>query len=136
MKNNKGFSLVELMVAVAIVGILGSVAYPSYVSSVAKAHRSDGVDALLRFSQQMEKYYLVNDTYAGASVATLMNGTTSAEGRYELSFTNASGLGAPDLYGYMLKATPPVGADNNCGFLTLTSLGTKATEKGTVAACW
>ena len=135
MKNNKGFSLIELMVVVAIVGILGSVAYPSYVSSVAKANRADAVDALLRFSQQMEKYYLVNDTYLGASVTTLMNGTTSAEGKYNLSFTKADGTGVPDLYGYMLKATPVV-IDNNCGFLTLTSLGTKATEKGTVAACW
>lgn len=135
MKSNKGFTLVELMIVIAIIGILAAVGYPAYVSSVAKGNRADAIDALLRFSQQMEKYYLVNDTYAGASVTTLMNGTTSADGKYNLSFSGADGTGVPDLFGYMLKATPVV-TDNNCGYLTLTSLGTKGTEKGTVTACW
>lgn len=133
--DSRGFTLVELMIVIAIIGILAAVGYPAYTSAVKKANRADAIDALLTFSQQMEKYFLVNDSYAGATVAGLMGGTTSSEGKYDLSFSSADGTGVPDGFGYMLKATPVV-TDSYCGFLTLTSLGTKATQNGTVAACW
>lgn len=135
MKNNKGFTLVELMVTVSILGILGAVGYPAYVSHVQRSERADAIDALLRFSQQMEKFYLVNDSYTGSTVAGLMGGTTSPGGRYNLSFSGAGGGGSPDAFGYRLKATP-VKTDSECGYLTLTSLGTKGTENGSVADCW
>ena len=133
--NNKGFTLVELMITVAIIGILAAVGYPSYIHHVQKGNRADGIDALLRLSQQMEKYYMVNNSYKDAVLTDLMDGTTSPDGKYNLSFSGAAGTGVPDLYGYMLKATP-VATDNNCGYLTLTSLGVKGTEKGSVDACW
>jgi len=133
--NNKGFTLLELMITIAIIGILGAIGYPSYINHVQKGNRADAIDALLRLSQQMEKYYLVNDSYKDAVLSDLMGGTTSPDGKYNLSFSGAAGTGVPDLYGYMLKATP-VTTDNNCGYLTLTSLGVKGTEKGSVDACW
>ena len=133
--NNKGFTLVELMIVIAIVGLLAAVGYPSYMSHVQKGSRADAIDALLRLSQQMEKYYMVNNTYKDAVLSDLMGGTTSPDGKYNLSFLGADGTGVPDLYGYMLKATP-VTTDANCGYLTLTSLGVKGTENGSVPACW
>ncbi len=67
-----GFTLIELMIVVAIVGILMSIAYPSYQESVAKSRRSDATGALLVFANAMERHFTVNNTYknAGGTDAT------------------------------------------------------------------
>ncbi len=125
MKNNKGFTLLELMFVIAIIGVLGSLAYPSYVSHVKKANRADGIDSLLNLAGRMEEFYMNNDTYAGAAVAS----TTSSDGLYTLSIT------AQTAFGYTIQAAP-VGGDSYCGNLTLNSLGVTGTSAGTVADCW
>ncbi len=60
----KGFTLIELMIVVAIIGILAVIAYPSYMDSVRKSRRGDGQAALLNAAQQMEVYYARNATYS------------------------------------------------------------------------
>ncbi|NOQ90162.1 MAG: prepilin-type N-terminal cleavage/methylation domain-containing protein [Gammaproteobacteria bacterium] len=136
MKNKKqGFTLIELMIVIAIIGILAAVGYPAYTSSVQKANRADAIDALVTLSQQLEKYYLVNESYTDATVTGLMCGTTSDNGKYTLTMTGADGSGTPNNFGYKLTATP-VTTDSFCGNLTLDSIGTKGTSAGTVAACW
>lgn len=124
-KNNAGFTLVELMIVIAIMGVLGSLAYPSYVSHVKKANRADGIDSLLALAGRMEEYYMNNDTYVDATVASV----TSSDGLYTLSIT------AQTAFAYTIQATP-VGGDSYCGNLTLNSLGAKGTSAGTVANCW
>ncbi|PCI09283.1 MAG: pilus assembly protein PilE [Gammaproteobacteria bacterium] len=125
-KRNRGFTLVELMVVIAIVGILASVAYPSYIDSVKKAQRADAIDALLVESGRMEEFYMNSDTYTGATVAN----ATSSEGFYNMSVViPVSGLT------YTITAAP-VTTDTLCGNLTLDSLGQKGVSVGTVAACW
>ena len=57
MLNTKGFTLIELMIAVAIVGILAGIAYPSYQDSVRKSRRADAQGALLGFANAMERYF-------------------------------------------------------------------------------
>ena len=125
MKYHSRFTLVELLVVIAIIGILGAVGYPSYVSYVQKGNRADGVDSLLSLAGRMEEYYLNNDTYVGATVAS----ATSSDGLYTLAIT------AQDGFTYTLTATP-VRGDPQCGNLTLTSLGVKGTSAGTPADCW
>ena len=61
---NKGFTLIELMVAITIVGILAAIAYPSYVDSVRKARRADAQSALTEVAQKLEAYYAKNATYS------------------------------------------------------------------------
>ena len=63
MLNTKGFTLVELMIAVAIVGILASIAYPSYQDSVRKSRRADAKGALLGFANAMERHFTENNSY-------------------------------------------------------------------------
>ncbi len=127
-KNTAGFTLVELMIVVAIIGILVTVAYPSYLDYVQKAKRGDAIDALLFEAGRMEEFYLNNDTYTGATITN----ATSPEGNYTQSVNiPAGGLS------YTLTAAPVL-TDAVCGSLTLDSLGQKGvTEPGAnVRACW
>lgn len=124
MKNKcSGFTLVELMIVVAIIGILASVAYPSYVQYVKKAQCADGLNALLLFAGRMEEFYLNNDSYVDARAALLPANANSPEGFYTLTIT------AQTAFLYTLTATPD---DTNQFTMTLNSLGVKA-ETGGVA---
>lgn len=64
---NSGFTLIELMIVVAIIGILAAIAYPSYQSHVQKTRRSDAQGALMSFAGAMERYYTQNGSYLGAA---------------------------------------------------------------------
>ncbi|WP_076409799.1 type IV pilin protein [Shewanella sp. UCD-KL12] len=64
MKVMKGFSLIELMIAVAIMGILAAVIYPSYTEFVTKGGRADGLAAVMRVANLQEQFYLDNRQYA------------------------------------------------------------------------
>lgn len=60
----KGFTLIEVMIAVVIIGILASIAYPSYTQYIAQSARSEGLAALMRIANLQEQYYLDNKKYA------------------------------------------------------------------------
>jgi len=123
-KNNKGFTLIELLIVIAIIGILASIGYPAYTSAVKKGNRADGIDSLVALAGRMEEFYLNNDTYAGATVAS----SSSSDGLYTMA------ISAQDGFTYSLTATPVTG-DPECGVLTLTSLGVKTAATGS-ANCW
>lgn len=133
MKNNKGFTLIELMIVVAIIGILAAVGYPAYTNAVKKGNRADAIDSLLSLAGRMEEYYLNNDTYAGTTVNAAGTGTVgsnkTSDDLYTMSITSATA------FAYTLTASPK-SADAECGNLTLNSLGQKGASAGTVDACW
>ncbi len=131
-KNNSGFTLVELMVVIAIIGILAAVGYPAYTSAVKKANRADAIDSLLSLAGRMEEYYLNKDTYVGATINAAGTGTVgsnkTSDDLYTLSITSATD------FAYNLTATPKT-ADTECGNLILTSLGEKKDSKNN-GYCW
>ena len=90
----RGFTLVELLIAVLVIAILGSLAVSSYRSYVLRANRTDATTTLLRAATAEEKYFLQNSTYtadlASAAPAGLGIGATSPLGYYTLSATAGS----------------------------------------------
>jgi type IV pilus assembly protein PilE len=74
-EQSRGFSLIELMITVAIVGVLAGVAYPSYVSYITKGKRSECRAGVMQVMQQQERYFSQFNRYA---TATFVAGTDSA----------------------------------------------------------
>jgi prepilin-type N-terminal cleavage/methylation domain-containing protein len=81
--SNKGFSIIELMIVVAIVGILAAVAVPSYLKHVHRTRQAEGVHRLLDVKTAQEKYYALNDTYFNGDP---LSGTGDAEFTGMLNF--------------------------------------------------
>ena len=132
-QTKKGFTLVELMIVVAIIGVLAAVAYPSYTGYVKKANRADAIDSLLSLAGRMEEFYMNTDSYAGATVNAAATGTVgsnqTSEGLYTLSIPAATA------FAYTITATP-VAADPECTTFTLNQLGQKGATGTSAATCW
>ncbi|HBR95889.1 MAG TPA: methylation site containing protein [Gammaproteobacteria bacterium] len=129
-KNMQGFTLIEVMIAVVIVGILASVAYPSYVNQIFQSRRSDGHLGLLTAAQKLERCKTTTFTYASCNV--IDSDSESPEGYYALSIDNVSAVG------YELIATPQdaQAGDEKCGNLTLDANGTRGASGILGEGCW
>jgi len=129
MLKQNGFTLIELMMVVAVVGVLMGVAYPSYQNHMLKTKRSDCKAGLMRVADLQERYYLRNNTYA-ADTATLFGAAgqqLSPEEVCELVVTSG------DSNTFVLTANALGGQlnDTGCTALTLNQAGTKGPS-----SCW
>ena len=162
----RGFSLIELMVVVAIIGILAGIAYPSYTNHVQKTRRSEARIALTEIANRLEKFYSACSTYPTAYPAGLTATTpnpppsdcnptnvagtginysttataTTPDGNYALTVTDLAG-GTANLgkeYKIVATAQASQAQDTKCATLTLDSTGAKSsTPTGTAGTdCW
>jgi len=134
----RGFTLIELMIVVTIVGLLAAVAIPGYAQYVRRAHRSEGMAALSALAAAQEKYYLSNNTYTSDIKNDLKLSSTTEHGYYTMKVTSA------DASEFTAIAVPSSGSpqleDTDCLSFTLNSAGSRtSTDKGgsdSSATCW
>lgn len=145
-KEDTGFTLIELVIAIAIVSILATIAIPSYQEHVRKTKRAECAGGLMGLANAMERFFTRTGTYAGTSG---LLGTAAGDiyidqcpidggtATYTLSIPAATLTPTS----YVIQAAP-AGAQtgDKCGTLTLTNTGTKgitgATAGVTVQDCW
>lgn len=142
----KAFTLIEVLVVVALVAILSALAYSSYAGSVRKAHRGDAQSALTGLASAMQRYYTEQtpSTYVGAAQGTTPAAPSStvfpaqspldgAKKSYNLRIQSASASA------FELRAVPISGsvqAGDKCGSLTLTSTGQRGITGADTGVTW
>ncbi|HEX6549465.1 MAG TPA: type IV pilin protein [Gammaproteobacteria bacterium] len=134
MLKHKGFTLIELMIVVAIIGIIAAIAYPSYVNSMRKGRRADGQAALTDAAQTLERCYTsygrYNDTTNCTMAATLEGAGLQSQQKFYLVTVTAPNLSTTSFTlsaaGQGIQAQDP-----DCSTMTLSNAGAK-----TPTACW
>lgn len=143
--NNKGFTLIELMIVVAIIGILASIAYPAYQDYVLRAKRGDAKAGLLNLQLAQEKYrancvqYATGfhaSTYSCTSGGShnMIGNSDSPDGNYVLAISSGSASA------YVITATPGH-TDSDCAIFVMNEdgkvlSGTYSSKTAANADCW
>lgn len=138
-RGSGGFSLTELMIALAIISILAAIALPSYRQYVIRSNRGDATQALLRLAAEQERYYLAHNTYASTIGEGGLNvSATSEHGWYKLTISDGNANN------FVAEASPagdsPQKNDSECQTFEIDADGRKTATDANGAAtddiCW
>ncbi len=120
----RGFSLIELMIVLVIIGVLSAIAYPAYQDYVRRANRSTAQSFMMTIAARQEQYLLTNRSYAATTGALNLTAPTETNGRY----TFAIALPTPTSYTITATVTGNQAVTNKFGDLTLGSDGVKGSQ--------
>lgn len=141
LKRTAGFTLIELMIVVVVIGILASIAVPAYQGFLERSRRSDAITALLNVQMAQEKFRANCTQYAedfgggGCGALELDMSTTSQEGHYSLDIDAAN----TDATGFVVEAAPLAGgaqANDDCGTFAINQDGPDYSGAYADSGCW
>ncbi|WP_374601093.1 type IV pilin protein [Niveibacterium sp.] len=137
-RKDGGFTLIELMIVLAIISIISAIAIPAYTEHTMRGRRAEARAALGAAAQQMERFYSNNNTYGTTATSLAERGisSTTETGKYSISVAPPSdGTFAT---GFVLTAAPSGFTDSQCGSLTLDAAGVRGKTAGSwsVNDCW
>ncbi len=130
-----GFTLIELMITVAVIAIISAIAYPSYTNQVRKSKRAAAKAEMVEYAQRAERQHTLNNSYVGfrflenngTSIASPRDGSTV---KYQISIVAAANT-------FTLTAVPQgVQAGDPCGTLTVNQAGVKTPANTAALECW
>lgn len=129
----RGFTLIEVMIVVAIIGILSAIAMPLYTQYIQNARRAEARAVLMENAQYMQRFYTQNGSFSRTLAGNAPVLPTTANTFYDFDNDPATLTTTT----YTVRATPkgPMASDK-CGQLTLTNTGVRGASKLTAAECW
>ena len=133
-----GFNLIEMLIAVAIMGIIAAMALPSYQASVLRSGRSEAKSILLQVASNQERFFSANNSYstnADPLVAPPAATVTSETGLYQVTVAACGGGNIANCF--VATATPQNNqANDSCTTITLSNTGVRGATGDTVDECW
>jgi len=141
MKTVNGFTLIEILIVVAILGVLASIALPAYQDSVRRSNRAEAKGELLIVAGDQERFFSSNNSYSTDATPlvteTPVNLTTRTTENGFYSITVAAGGTGAITTSFVATATPQGDQANDaCTTLTISSTGVRGATGGTVDECW
>lgn len=133
-RSARGFSLIELVITITILGILAAVAIPAYNSQKLKGNRTEAISALTEAAQMQQRWYSDNGTYTSNANDIDMPATTGT-GKYNLAVNSSTS----ETFTVTATATSSQVADTNCNTFSLDQAGRKTStdsDDNTSTGCW